>query len=290
MCRFAARLSVFFLLAAVIGVLAPNSWGQVASGKVEDKLSEQSQAASERKKKLITQELHTLKDHPWAGDYYYGDGLGVNVRLSLAPKSGFVFTWNGCLGLYDLNYGDVVEMDGKIKLIFKYPNERKGFQGIPPELIPIVWGKRHYLIPADAVVGFANAINAGFEPGRTVGSDFLLRDRDERKAVSGQPNIPVQYSGYILKAPIKAEISAIKGSRLEDSARITTVMLNVGSEQGVKEGMKFYVYSPAAIFESAQITTVESSNSEARIVQDLADEKRGRPSTDWKLSTSSGRD
>jgi hypothetical protein len=114
-------------------------------------------------------ELKTLKAHAWAGKYHYGDGLGVNVDLSLAPKSGFVFTWHGCLGLYDLNYGGVEEADGRI---------------------------RH-------------------------------------KAVHGQPNIPSAYSSYLLKQPIKAEITSVKERRIEDSARITTVVLNAGSAQGV---------------------------------------------------------
>jgi hypothetical protein len=231
-----------------------------------------------------------LKAHAWAGKYHYGDGLGVNVDLSLAPKSGFVFTWHGCLVLYDLNYGGVEEADGRIRLVFKYPNDRKGFPGIAPELIPVVWGERHYLIPADEIVEFANAINAGFEPSSTVSKRFLLRNGDEHKAVHGQPNILSAYSSYLPKQPIKAEITSVKERRIEDSARITTVVLNAGSAQGVLKGMEFYVYSPSNIFESAQVTSVDSSQSEAKIIQYEVDEKYGRPSIDWKMSTFVGRD
>jgi hypothetical protein len=116
-----------------------------------------------------------LKVDSWAGHYYYGDGLGVNVELSLAPKSGFAFTWNGCLGLYDMNYGDVVESSGKIRLVPKLPNEHKPFEGISQEFLPIVWGDRHYLIAAEEVVKFANAVNAGFEPREGAWGTFLLR-------------------------------------------------------------------------------------------------------------------
>lgn len=288
--RYIAWAGSIFLLAVVIGFVVLNLSGQIVWGKDGKKFSKGSKAALEMKKALIDQELHALTAHPWAGRYYYGDGLGVNVDLSLAPKSGFAFTWNGCLGLYDLNYGDVVEVDGRIRLTFKYPNDRKGFQGIAPELIPIVWGERHYLIPADRVVRFANAINAGFEPSKAVSRRFLLREGDELKAVQGQPNLPSPYSEYLLKQPIKAEISSIKKSLLEDDTRITTVTLNVGSEQGVKQGMEFYLYSPANIFEWARVTSVDSSNSEAEVVQRVADEKYGRPTTDWKLSTSAQRD
>jgi hypothetical protein len=284
--RRVAWVACSLLVVAVAGILVLNVRGQFLWGK----FSRWAKAGAERKTELINQELENLKNHPWAGKYYYGDGLGVNVNLSLAPKSGFVFMWNGCLGLYDLNYGGVGEADGRIRLVFKYPNDRKGFQGIAPELIPIVWGQRHYLIPADGIIDFANAINAGFEPTTTLRGSFLLRAGDELKAVHGQPNIPSEYSDYLLRHPIKAEISAIKGSRIRDSARITTVVLNVGSARGVKQGMEFHVYSPSTIFESARITSVESSNSEARIVQYEVDEKCRRPSIDWKFSTFAGRE
>jgi len=289
--RYAVWAGSVFLLALIIGFLISGLNDQIVWGKDRKKFSKGSKATLQSRKELIDQELQSLPTHPWAGRYYYGDGLGVNVNLSLAPKSGFAFTWNGCLGLYDLNYGDVVEADGRIRLIFKHPNDRKGFQGISPELIPIVWGERHYLVSSDEVVNFANAINAGFEPSKTVSKRFLLREGDELKAVHGQPDLPSPYSEYLLKQPITAEISSVKESRLEDDVRITTVTLNVGSAHGVKPGMEFYVYSPASVFEWARITTVNSSNSEAKVVQRVADEKyNGRPSTDWKLSTSAQRD
>jgi hypothetical protein len=272
-----------FLLSA-IGFLALNWTGQLAWTKDTKKFSTRSKAALEARKEQIDQELNTLKGHAWAGTYYYGDGLGVNVDLRLAPKSGFAFTWNGCLGLYDLNYGDVVEADGRIKLAFKYPNDRKYF-GIAPELIPIVWGERHYLIPTDEVVKFANAINSGFEPTKTLTGSFLLRRGDELKAVRGQPNIPREYSDYLLKEPVRAEISAVKDSRVENTTRTTTVVLNVGSVQGVKQGMEFYVYSPSTVLESATITSANRSNSEAEIIQYSVNERSERPSLDWKLST-----
>ena len=35
-----------------------------------------------------------------AGDYYRGDGLGVNIRLLLGEDGTFDSTWRGCLGVY----------------------------------------------------------------------------------------------------------------------------------------------------------------------------------------------
>ncbi len=142
--------------------------------------------------------------------------LAAGIRRVKGAKKLGCRLGNGCVGLYDLNYGDVLENDGRIRLVFKYPNDRKGFQGIAPELVPIVWGDRHYLIPADEFLRLANAINAGFEPSKTRSARFLLREGDELKRVQGQPNLPSPYSEYLLKQPIKAEISSIKNSRLQD--------------------------------------------------------------------------
>src|SRR5262245_3676514 len=32
-----------------------------------------------------------------AGDYYFGDGLGVNCSLSVTAEGKFTFQWDGCL-------------------------------------------------------------------------------------------------------------------------------------------------------------------------------------------------
>jgi hypothetical protein len=296
--RYALWACGVFLLAVAVGHVALRLNSEAAWGRNGKKFSPRSQAAAEERKRRIERELKDLHGYQWAGSYYYGDGLGVNVHLSLAPKSGFEFTWNGCLGLYDLNYGDVVEKDGRITLVFTHPNSRKGFEGIAPELVPLVWGERHYLIPANGFLDFVNAVNAGFEPSAQRSSRFLLRDGDEVKSADGPPNIPAPFSEYILKEPIQAAISSIKGSRFENikgsgfetSLHITTLVLNVGSEQGVKEGMEFYVYSPATVAEWAKITKVNRANSEAEVSQDQAAEKWGRPSVDWLLSTTTKRD
>jgi len=295
--RFAICGRTFSLLTAAIGIGVFGLSGQIASGK-NKKFSKRSEAAASAKKEQIRRELNTLKDHPWAGSYYYGDGLGVNIHLSLAPKSGFEFTWNGCLGLYDLNYGDVIEKHGRITLVFTHANSRRAYEGIAPELVPLVWGERHYLIPADGFIDFANAVNAGFEPSPYRSARFLLRDGDEVKSADGLPDIPAPFSEYILKRPIQAAVSSIKGSRFEDfkgngielSFHITTLVLNVGSEQGVKEGMEFYVYSPPNLADWAKVTKVSKDSSEAEISQDQITEKYGRPSADWLFSTSAKRD
>jgi hypothetical protein len=286
--RKAAQRIVFGLLLALASgsLLLPP---QFAQEKVAKKFSKRADANLAARKQQVQQELESLKVDSWAGNYYYSDGLGVNVELSLAPKSGFAFTWNGCLGPYDMNYGDVVEANGKIRLVPKLPNERKPFEGIATEFLPIVWGDRHYLIAADEVVEFANAVNAGFEPREGMWGRFLLRREDVSKSATGSPSLPLQYSDYLLKHPIDAQIASIKNSRIKKSERFTTVLLNVGAPQGVKKGMEFYLYVPSGLYASATITDVNDTSSEAEISQ-CCDDKAGPPAVGWKLSTRAGVD
>jgi hypothetical protein len=276
------RKTACFVLgfALFYGLYTPRLHSQ---SRLPPKLSKASERAAEKQTKQIQTEIGGLRNHRWAGEYYYGDGLGVNVSLILAPQSGFVFTWHGCLGLYDLNYGSVAFSKETLKLLFTYTNSREGFEGIAPELIPMVWGQRHYLIPRDGVIQFANAINAGLEPnGRRGGRSeyFLLKRGDENGLVDGAPPLPAEYAAYILKDPINANILSVNETHLEKSRRITSVTLDVGSATGLKKGMELYVQGP---FETATITDVEERTALAII--DQFDATRPPPSVGWKFST-----
>jgi hypothetical protein len=136
----------------------------IAHSQDREKHSEKAQRVAKLKREKILQEIQKLGPHDWAGEYYAGDGLGVNTSLVLAPSSGYVFEWHGCLGLYDRNYGVVAWTNSRVCLSFTFENTRKGFQGIAPELIPVPWGARQYLVPADDIIGFC-IVMAGL-PGR----------------------------------------------------------------------------------------------------------------------------
>src|ERR1700742_7690 len=99
------------------------SSAQTQSRELPDKLSAKARDEADRREDLIRKEIAKLRKHEWAGEYACG-GLGRNLRLILAPRSGFVFTWHGCTGLYDLNYGDARFEDGIVKLAFTYLDQR----------------------------------------------------------------------------------------------------------------------------------------------------------------------
>ncbi len=52
----------------------------------------------------------SLKD--MAGDYYFGDGTGVNCSLTLSRGGNFTFQWQGCFGTYEKNNGSANIKDG----------------------------------------------------------------------------------------------------------------------------------------------------------------------------------
>lgn len=272
--------------------MAVPATAQNSSGKEPDpRFSKESIATSDAQRQRIQQEFAGSHLPYWAGDYYQGDGLGVNVDLTLAPKNGFVATWNGCLGLYDVNYGEVDSADEKIRLRFTYPNNHRGFEGFPEELVPVRWAGRHYLIPSDKMIEFANDVNRGSEPRRAPHGLFLLKRGDEKKAVTGAPALPAAYASYILKQPVRTTIVSVGSSRVAGdetiSARHTQVVLNAGRAEGVKEGMEFYVYGSRSGFASAKITKTEEHTSEAELEQDDFPKlpKAPMPAVGWKLST-----
>jgi hypothetical protein len=264
----------------------------VNSSNAADRYPGQLSASAERqaksKRQAILQEIEKLQGHQWAGEYYAGDGLGVNTSLVAAPASGYVFEWHGCLGLYDRNYGAVAWTNDRIRLSFAFENHRKGFQGIAPEFIPILWGSRHYLIPSDELVGFCNDINQGREPRDDSHGSYLLRQGDEKKVASGFPKVPDEYRQYLLAKPIEASIIAVgkyttRPSAVDWKFKDTPVTIDAGTHQGLHVGMELVVIEPQNKVESVCITKADETRSEAVMVQ-TGEEELG-PKVGWRLST-----
>jgi len=263
-------------------------------GRDEKKFTPTAEANWQVRYDAIQTELSNLGEHQWAGTYYYGDGLGVNARLTLAPQSGFVFIWTGCLGVYDRNFGDIVEVDhGHLKLNPTFENLQQGFQGFAEELVPVTWGQRQYLIPVNNVVGFCDAVNSESEPRRDAYGSYFLRRGDEKKPIQGVPAIPKEYQAYLLKEPIIAEIIAVKEAIMDEGIdgwifHKTEVTLNVGRSKGVLPGMLFRLYEPRNFRTTCQanVLSVDEHTSTVLINQGSnARENPNPPTEGWKLTT-----
>jgi hypothetical protein len=259
-----------------------------AADREDARYSADAESTAKRKRQAILAEIKGIEGNEWAGEYYAGDGLGVNTSVVIAPKSGYVFEWHGCLGLYDRNYGDVTWTNGRVRLSFTFENEREGLQELPTELIPISWGPRRYLIPADDVVGFCNDVNAGGEPRNGSHGLYLLRRGDEKVAVTGFPTVPKQYQEYLLAKPIEATIIAVgpyttRPSVVDWKFKDTPVTIDAGARQGVRVGMELVVTNPEDAIDSVRVTKVDETRAEAVMIQ--AGEEEPGPKVGWRLST-----
>jgi len=130
---------------------------------------------TEEIKKLPKSELpenHWAKE--WAGDYYVGDILGMNVSIMLAPKAGITYTWHGSVGLYDGNYGDIKEVidfnnDGHpdgLKINWAL-HPTTGYDFDSENYYFIKWVEpnrpriRRYLVPEEQMMEMVNDYNKG---------------------------------------------------------------------------------------------------------------------------------
>ncbi len=125
-----------------------------------------------------------------AGEYYLGRGLGFNLRLTLNPDGTFSSTWQGCLGTYAEVIGRAFLRDGELVL---EPSSKEGEmeKGWDTPFLPVRWGERQYLIPANRIFDFANQIHRGNEPRTSSFGDVYLREGDWDKPVTGEPDLPV---------------------------------------------------------------------------------------------------
>jgi hypothetical protein len=223
-----------------------------------------------------------FREHRWAGDYYQGDGLGVNVSLSLTPEGMFDFEWRGCLGVYGENQGRAVFTDGHLRLLFDKQQKEDGFGSLASEFIPIKWGERTYLIPTNEVVDFCNSVNDGTEPRTRHYGEHLLRRGEERRPAPGKPDVPLKFRPYLLERPISTKIKKVGESQATRWGHETTVTLASGRNQGLLPGMKLWILSP--VFESVTIKSVEDEEA-IGIISEFETNPKG-PRVGWKVSSS----
>jgi len=274
------RLQLALMMAILLSAAAP------AGADDEERFSPKAEEVGNAKREEIRAEVQVLGSHGWAGEYYAGDGLGVNTTLLLVPRSGYVFEWHGCLGLYDRNYGSVDSTERILRLSFTFDNVREGFRGIAPELTVVDWGSRRYLVPADDLIDFCNSVNQGAEPRTDEHGQHLLRLGDESKEVSGSPELPAEYRACLLPSPVEANVLTI-GASLRPATdpgwelQVTRVALDAGRKQGLRIGMELFVFDPDS-FDRVRITKVEDDRAEATMIQ--VGESPG-PEVGWRVST-----
>ncbi|MFO1021632.1 MAG: hypothetical protein U0903_13190 [Planctomycetales bacterium] len=210
----------------------------------------------------IETEIQQSGDHPWAGDYYHGNGLS-HVCLKLAPKAGCLYELYGCIGLYERLYGGVIPRGDRLELTFAGLAKPVGH--IHREYIPVSWGARRYLIPPEELVKFCRDVNTGHEPRESIQGWYLLRRGDEKKPATGLPQLPKEFQPHLRTGPIVAEIEAVQETRSAAAIgnmilKRTAVSLKGGREQGLR-GMELRVTSPEKFSGTVKVQYVFSQTS-----------------------------
>ena len=177
----------------------------------------------------------------------------------------------------------------RLSLVFERPPKEGGFRGLSSKLVPVPWGERHYLIARDELIDFVNDVNAGFEPCSSC-IRFLLKSGDEKKSVHGQPDVPAELRRYLLAEPIDARVLSLGKMQIEQSwrsKRVTRLIVNKGTADGLLTGMKLHVAHPENLFITAVVVHADDQSSEVEVEQfDLED---AMPSIGWELSTRAAR-
>ena len=230
----------------------------------------------------------------WAGLYYYGNGLGDNVRLAVEPDAGFSMTRHGCLGLYDLAFGTVEWGDSLIVLRPSVLDSRYASgMGIPSAYVRVRWGRRHYLISPGNIVRFCNLVNAGWEPGRGLLSHFLLKSNEGEMRVTGLPEVPQPFRQYLARKPITARItevlsrSAMKPQEGQDSAgngqgTNIHVLIDAGQLEGLHPRMTLFTVGEPG---SGTTVTIGAAGDHKAIGVIESWERKTPPALGCRLST-----
>jgi len=133
------------------------------------------------------------------------------------------------------------------------------------DLVPVRWSDRSYLIDVQDLGNFANAINLGLEPRARLSAEpyygsFYLRSGDERKKVSGYPELPQDWLLILLKKPVTGTVVAVRGE-----ADATLITIDKGRKNGLRAGMRLLAQNEEpSLWGGAQIVSVTNSSAIVR--------------------------
>lgn len=188
--------------AAPLVVITLFAWGCSSGTETKvtitpEEIARRSEIAASAEQQLddLAQQIAEGRQAPWEGEYYLGDGTGVNISFGLSRTSGAAYVWRGCLGTYGAGTGAVRESGDLLEISFdrQFGMMWKGSE----RLYPVQWGERHYLIPPEEMKDFCSDIDGGQEPRAASWGLHLLRRGDELLPATGKPRLPPQFQTMI---------------------------------------------------------------------------------------------
>lgn len=179
-------------------------------------------------------------DHPWAGEYYTGDGIS-HTTLFLSPRGRYFFSH----GAHGRSFGEVLGKirvdDGILRLSAADENWLKSSYHVVP------WGPRVYLLSDNEMIRFANYVNAGWEPHYGPRGSFMQRYREGLLLVTGKPKVPEQFTPYFLDGVVGATVvslgsaPAVAPRYLSEGQVALIAIVDEGRRAGLFVGMSLFV-------------------------------------------------
>ena len=242
-----------------------------------DKLLEEESAAARSRIAAVAADPRAFPAwiQEWAGEYSCGDGLGMNVSILIGPTGKVVYTWHGCMGLYDSQIAPIreVKSDRLVLDLESLGDEHKGMNYLDSELLLVRWGPRHYVIPSKKLQDFCNHVNDGWEA-RNPGGFYPIQNRGPRtwpknpaSAPSVPPEVPAEARGWLLAAPVDAPLVRIESLQAHPSSQPTlmdytaTVTLGAGSAKGLRNGMQLTWKGPSVSAVTVKLADVRENES-----------------------------
>ncbi len=231
------------------------------------KLMKRHEITVDRIRNAFQREMLMLADHDWAGAYYYGDGLGCNVSITLSPKTGMTYKWIGCSGLYDIDYGPIVDIQHDyIDVKLSLPSIHQGYDAIKERFYRVRWVNRHYLIPGEDMIQFCNAVNSGSK----YGINYLVRREDRDKPVFGLPDVPEQFRSYLLESPIECHITQIESQTTAgDDYETLLCRIDAGRNAGLTTNLELYLSAENSFEWQVDVEEILADSSGVRISKRL---------------------
>jgi hypothetical protein len=199
------------------------------------------------KRAAILSELGEPGLPEWAGEY---------TEFVLAPRSGFMDTHHSCMGSY-YSTGSVRADGTRLELTL---------DGSPRCAVTwwrVPWDARRYLVPEDQLSTFCMLVNDGTEPRTEFEGWFDMRTVGTQQLPQGLPVLPERWQLLLLASPLKSRILRVERAPARpkpysaDHDLESRVMLRLGSNDGVRPGLGFYLGRNG--FVRAFVESVESS-------------------------------
>jgi len=194
-----------------------------------------------------------------SGEYSYGNGFDMNCTLEISPDGRFVYRKCNCETVVDQATGTAVINDGVVQLNPDKPRNQWPL-GTGPELVPVAWGQRLYLVPQNDILGFSNQVNRGVEPiSRGNMGSYYLREGDWDRPAEGKPVLPEEWQTRLLDKPIQGRVAG-----QDPSGRW---IIDLGKEDGVFNLMELSAWSPdLQKFVSLRVTETGTDTSAVEIL------------------------